>query len=334
MKPLLSICIPTYNRAHYLKECLDSIVCQFDDKDVYEKVEIVISDNSDSNETEEMIKKYQINCDNINYFHNKKNIGFDLNLFNAIKKANGKYCWELGDDDLVKNGAIKFIIDILKEEEIVVLTMDFKSIINRRDVLNEILPKEIFKRKDNGVLFFDSYKEFMENGNVKGIFSIFIFNKELWLSAVDKKDFIIDWLYYETILKILPQTKLKFCYLNYPLIYLGQDCKVAKNGGDLISFLRIKRLFEKAALFGYDPEVYNKTIGFYVKQFPRGLPFIVLRAKSHNLKCSFSTLRLLYREFYKSPFYSNFYLFLATILFFIPNQLLKIARNLKKKIFQ
>ena len=45
-KPLLSICIPTYNRSYYLKECLDCIVCQFRDKEVCDQVEIVISDNA------------------------------------------------------------------------------------------------------------------------------------------------------------------------------------------------------------------------------------------------------------------------------------------------
>ena len=54
-KPLLSICIPTYNRAHYLKECLGSIVAQFDDRDVRDNVEVVVSDNASPDNTRELV---------------------------------------------------------------------------------------------------------------------------------------------------------------------------------------------------------------------------------------------------------------------------------------
>ena len=43
MKPLLSICIPTFNRASYLKQALDAYV---NNTSLNEDVEIVISDNA------------------------------------------------------------------------------------------------------------------------------------------------------------------------------------------------------------------------------------------------------------------------------------------------
>ncbi|MEI6774123.1 MAG: glycosyltransferase family 2 protein [bacterium] len=71
-KPLLSICIPTYNRQEYLKQCLDSIVNQkgFDT----EKIEIVISDNASPDKTNLLVKEYQKKYKNITYSRNDQNI--------------------------------------------------------------------------------------------------------------------------------------------------------------------------------------------------------------------------------------------------------------------
>src|SRR3989338_7717414 len=81
-KPLLSICIPTYNRAHYLKECLDSIVAQFNDSEVRDNVEVVVSDNASLDKTRELAEEYCRKFNNIKYFRNNENIGFDLNVAN------------------------------------------------------------------------------------------------------------------------------------------------------------------------------------------------------------------------------------------------------------
>lgn len=53
--PLLSICIPTYNRAEYLRRTLDSIVSQ---EDFDSNCEIVTSDNSYTDNTEGVCRNY------------------------------------------------------------------------------------------------------------------------------------------------------------------------------------------------------------------------------------------------------------------------------------
>jgi abequosyltransferase len=70
--PLISICIPTYNRKKYLKQCLDSIVNQ--DCFTENQIEIIISDNDSNDNTEKLVKEYQINYKNIKYFINDNNI--------------------------------------------------------------------------------------------------------------------------------------------------------------------------------------------------------------------------------------------------------------------
>ena len=54
-QPLLSICIPTYNRAEYLEGALKNIVT---DSAFDSRVEVIISDNASTDNTQEVGKKY------------------------------------------------------------------------------------------------------------------------------------------------------------------------------------------------------------------------------------------------------------------------------------
>lgn len=86
-KPLLSICIPTYNRSKYLKRSLDSIIIQ--DEFLDGRVEIVISDNASTDDTEEVVKPYLEKYTNIYYSKNTENVR-DKNYPTVLSKAHGR----------------------------------------------------------------------------------------------------------------------------------------------------------------------------------------------------------------------------------------------------
>jgi abequosyltransferase len=86
MAPLLSICIPTYNRARCLAALLDSIHAQKTDE-----VEIIVSDKASTDDTRAIVKKYP----DIIYGRSVKNLGFDANVLRAVSLASGKYCWPI-----------------------------------------------------------------------------------------------------------------------------------------------------------------------------------------------------------------------------------------------
>lgn len=85
-KPLLSLCIPTYNRSQYLKKCIDSIICQQEFLDG--KVEIVISDNASEDATREVVEAYLKKYDNIFYHRNDVNVR-DRNFPIVLSEAHG-----------------------------------------------------------------------------------------------------------------------------------------------------------------------------------------------------------------------------------------------------
>jgi abequosyltransferase len=55
--PKISICIPTYNRARLLEEAIKSILSQT--TDISSEIEICVSDNCSTDNTELVIKKLQ-----------------------------------------------------------------------------------------------------------------------------------------------------------------------------------------------------------------------------------------------------------------------------------
>lgn len=110
-QPLLSICIPTYNRAEYLDQCLKAIVEQdgFDDR-----VEIVISDNCSTDETKERVKAYSQKYSNIRYFRNEENLA-DRNFPLSLQRATGILRKLTNDTVIYQPGAIRYMLDIVEK---------------------------------------------------------------------------------------------------------------------------------------------------------------------------------------------------------------------------
>lgn len=109
--PILSICIPTYNRSEYLRKTLDSIIRQkeFETK----QVEIVISDNASTDNTEDVARDYCERFANIYYFKNEENVR-DRNFPLAISRATGVYRKLCNDTMVFNDGAIAMMLSTLK----------------------------------------------------------------------------------------------------------------------------------------------------------------------------------------------------------------------------
>ena len=112
--PLLSICIPTYNRAEILDKSLESITKQ----DIFQKtdeVEIIVSDNCSQDNTHNIVHKYIEKFGNkIKYFRNQENIG-DKNFPLAISRGNGDFLKLCNDTLLFVPNALQDMLDVIKK---------------------------------------------------------------------------------------------------------------------------------------------------------------------------------------------------------------------------
>ena len=68
--PTVSVILPTYNRAHLLGRAIKSVLDQ-----TYNDFEIIVIDDALTDNTEEVIKKFQTKDKRIKYIKHEKNKG-------------------------------------------------------------------------------------------------------------------------------------------------------------------------------------------------------------------------------------------------------------------
>lgn len=86
--PILSICIPTYNRFYQLKECLVSIL--FSTKGHETDIEIIVSDDASTDNTKETVSELQNKYPFVKYHRNVANTR-DRNFYILANLEAGKY---------------------------------------------------------------------------------------------------------------------------------------------------------------------------------------------------------------------------------------------------
>ena len=116
-KPILSICIPTYNRGIYLKNTLNQLVKE----DIFlntNDVEIVVSDNCSNDETEDICTDFKNKYgEKISYFKQSTNIK-DKNFAFVLGIAKGKYAKLNNDNSIFKPGQLSKLVSLLKTKDV------------------------------------------------------------------------------------------------------------------------------------------------------------------------------------------------------------------------
>jgi len=159
--PLVSICIPTYNNARFLRECLNSIVNQ-----TYPNKEIIISDNASTDETEKISKEY-VKKYKVKYYKNEKNIGAEANFTRCIELANGEFIAMYHSDDIYDKEIIARQVEYLNGHPnsgaVSTLAYDIDEegkVFNRKDI-----PSELNKVNNCEYNFEEIFKAVMKYGN-------------------------------------------------------------------------------------------------------------------------------------------------------------------------
>lgn len=114
--PLVSIGLPVYNGEKYISESIESIINQ-----TFEDFELIISDNSSIDRTEEICREFSDQDPRIRYYRNDKNIGLALNHNRTFELAKGKYFKWMHYDDLISSDYLEKCVKALNELPSVVL---------------------------------------------------------------------------------------------------------------------------------------------------------------------------------------------------------------------
>ncbi|MGH6742048.1 MAG: glycosyltransferase family 2 protein, partial [Bradyrhizobium sp.] len=96
MSPLISICLPTYNRADLLDFALDNLAPL---KDCGRPVEIVISDSGSTDNTSQVIEAHLARNPLLRAYRIPDNRGAPANWLNALWRTRGEFMVYVADDD-------------------------------------------------------------------------------------------------------------------------------------------------------------------------------------------------------------------------------------------
>lgn len=111
MKPMISVCIPTFNQEKYIEKCLESILNQ----DIQVPYEIIVADDCSTDTTREILIGYEKRYkDIIKLILNDVNLGPTRNALLARSLARGRYICHCDGDDFFYKEKLRIQFDFLE----------------------------------------------------------------------------------------------------------------------------------------------------------------------------------------------------------------------------
>lgn len=224
----ISICMPTRNRAGFIGQALESVISQAD-----ENVEIVIIDGASTDNTAEVVRDYIKKFKNITYRCEEKNGGVDRDMGKAIEAARGEYCWLLSDDDRLKPGAMKRMLEEIKTGyeiylcNVTACTLQMQTLRDRYWLSREITDK-VFNLHNASEMI-----EYCNKANSIGaLFSFWsstVLRREEW--AREGYNYVFDGSAYAMASSLLSflKRKCRLKYIQAALIYWRNDNESFQN---------------------------------------------------------------------------------------------------------
>lgn len=118
--PRVSIGMPVYNGAHFLREVLESLLGQS-----YADFELIISDNASTDETAAICREFATCDPRISFYRQARNLGGAGNFNFVLAKARGTYFKWAASDDPVRPSLLQRLVDVLEREPGVVLAYPY-----------------------------------------------------------------------------------------------------------------------------------------------------------------------------------------------------------------
>lgn len=191
--PLLSITIPTYNRADFLNYSLEVHVPLAREH----AVQIYISDNASTDTTKKIVEKWQKEYPLIHYFCNETNLGPDKNFELALKYPKTAYIWLLGDTYQIPSDGINRLMDILERKNrydaIIVDVIKRTSIVAQQEYSNQ---NQLLSDLGWHITCLSSLiysKQLIIHANFERYYNTYFIQTGIIFEYIARKDFLIYW---------------------------------------------------------------------------------------------------------------------------------------------
>ena len=245
MKDLVSIITPTYNSEKYISETIQSIQAQ-----TYTNWELLITDDSSSDQTIKTVKSFQENDSRIRLYKLEKNQGAGIARNNSIIKATGRYIAFCDSDDQWKPAKLEKQVKFMKTHKLAFTYTSYETINEEGKLIGKVSSPTNLILQD---MLRNNYV-----GCLTAIYDTEIIGKQL-MSDIRKRQ---DWALWLKIFKIIKQTKGMSESL---ALYRDRSNSISSNKAQMIKYTWI---------------VYNKELKFSrLKSFFLMINFIFFYVK-------------------------------------------------------
>lgn len=289
LHPLVTIGIPTYNRSASLKCAIESALSQD-----YSNLNILISDNASTDDTELICRVFCENDKRIKYIKQQFNIGATANFMEVLNLAEGMFFMWLSDDDWLEKSYISECVKVL------ISNPDYSLVAGRCKYFSGT--KLIFQESNLNLLqnsntsrILSYYSNVTYNGIFYGLMRLDLLSK-----ANLKKTMGSDWL---LIASIAFSGKI----VTIPHTYINRTLNSTKNGYKRIGkslklsglqfYFQVNFPFISIAISAFKDILWNSYFYKEIKIFPKTLlairVFITILYKNYRFKV-FNSLKIFY----------------------------------------
>lgn len=309
-RPMLSICITTFNRAEWLGLSLKNLTRSMPNPGT--EVEIIVCDNASTDHTPDVVKSYLYRSD-FHYYRNSENVGMLGNLRVTVDHANGQYIWMLGNDDLVKPGSVERISRIIKAyPKIALVYLNYAY--THQDNAQAVTDLDQFLEESTPVVFpgpdiVGPVKQIstMSENFFTAIYCL-VFRRDHALRAYSQNT---DGHPFSTMLTCIPTTNyvLNFmmdepsCWVGDPQVVVNLNVSWVKYAAIWI-LERLPEAYDLAEKMGASPKEVDRCRINHLPHIMHWFRVIFEKGQESNLDC-FSTLRLVARMKHLDEFEKN-----------------------------
>ena len=263
-RPLLSVCVSTYNRSQWLKLSLENFFRLVPEASA--EIEFLVCDNASEDNTPHVVERY-LGRKDFHYFRNARNVGMLGNLRVTAHHARGKYVWILGDDDLVKTGAIERVLAVLREhQDLALVYLNYAYTLED----NPMLVGDLDSFLSSGVPIVEPGPDIAgavrkiatQSENFFTAIYCLVFRRHHALCAYSQNT---EGRPFSTMLTAIPTTHhVLHCMMDEPAYWIGEPLVLVNMNVSWLKYAplwileRLPEVYDRAQAFGVDPQAVDR----------------------------------------------------------------------------
>ncbi|MFH2043943.1 MAG: glycosyltransferase [Pseudomonadota bacterium] len=145
-QPTVSVGLPVYNGGNLISQAIESILSQD-----FENIQLIISDNCSTDNTEEVCLKYQKMDKRIKYYRFEENLGGEINFKNVLGLSNTPYFMWISHDDIRERTFISKCLEKIESDTSIALVYPQTKVFDANSKFMGIAKDHLNTDQDNPI---------------------------------------------------------------------------------------------------------------------------------------------------------------------------------------